>query len=260
MPTRQFVGPANFLQPLKGPSISGPWCIWIATCESAGPVNYSDCSKSSGAEADNLGAERTTQGPACALVKHPRGLEGGYGVLSGSCAVARAALRSSFKAAGPEVTSRIAIDEPATKTTENGLGNRTSLLIAATGCHPTQPFYFFEDGDLSHYVDKATQIDYPDALHDTAGGRREHRAAADVGECQAQGILGSEVGTVRQNRAGQQQGDAVVGRPIFGVGLPAAARKRAKPPTPSRPIPTPAAASTIRRSWRPRRSRAPSML
>jgi outer membrane protein TolC len=39
----------------------------------------------------------------------------------------------------------------------------TSLLILLTGCHPQQPFYLFEDGDLSHYVDKATQIEYPDA-------------------------------------------------------------------------------------------------
>ncbi|MFV2065432.1 MAG: TolC family protein [Pirellulales bacterium] len=31
------------------------------------------------------------------------------------------------------------------------------------GCHPTQPFYFFEDGDLSHYLDVATEIEYPDA-------------------------------------------------------------------------------------------------
>ena len=39
----------------------------------------------------------------------------------------------------------------------------TSFLILLTGCHPQQPFYLFEDGDLSHYVDKATQIEYPDA-------------------------------------------------------------------------------------------------
>lgn len=31
-----------------------------------------------------------------------------------------------------------------------------------TGCHPTQPFFFFEDGDLSHYMDVATDIEYPD--------------------------------------------------------------------------------------------------
>ncbi len=39
----------------------------------------------------------------------------------------------------------------------------TCLLIATTGCHPTQPFYFHDDGDLSHYVAKATKIEYPDA-------------------------------------------------------------------------------------------------
>ncbi|MGL4513306.1 MAG: TolC family protein [Lacipirellulaceae bacterium] len=41
-----------------------------------------------------------------------------------------------------------------------------SLVLAAavfsSGCAPTQPFYFLEDGDLSHYVDVATQIEYPD--------------------------------------------------------------------------------------------------
>lgn len=36
-------------------------------------------------------------------------------------------------------------------------------LVAATGCHPTQPFYLKEDGDLSHYLGKATQLEIPDA-------------------------------------------------------------------------------------------------
>lgn len=35
-------------------------------------------------------------------------------------------------------------------------------VTALSGCAPTQPFYFMEDGDLSHYVDVATQIEYPD--------------------------------------------------------------------------------------------------
>lgn len=35
-------------------------------------------------------------------------------------------------------------------------------VIIATGCRPQQPFYFHEDGDLSHYLDVATEIDYPD--------------------------------------------------------------------------------------------------
>ncbi|MEM1303477.1 MAG: TolC family protein, partial [Planctomycetota bacterium] len=32
----------------------------------------------------------------------------------------------------------------------------------ATGCTPTQPFFFHEDGDLSHYLHVATEIEYPD--------------------------------------------------------------------------------------------------
>lgn len=38
------------------------------------------------------------------------------------------------------------------------------FLMASTGCVPTQPFYLHEDGDLSHYLDKATQTETPD-LH-----------------------------------------------------------------------------------------------
>jgi outer membrane protein TolC len=38
------------------------------------------------------------------------------------------------------------------------------LLTISTlaGCRPSQPFYFFEDGDLSHYQDRATQIELAD--------------------------------------------------------------------------------------------------
>lgn len=40
------------------------------------------------------------------------------------------------------------------------------ILITMTtlfsGCHPTQPFYFHNDGDLSHYIDRATNIEHPD--------------------------------------------------------------------------------------------------
>lgn len=39
------------------------------------------------------------------------------------------------------------------------------LPILAIGCRPQQPFYFHEDGDLSHYVGVATNIDYPDAVN-----------------------------------------------------------------------------------------------
>lgn len=43
---------------------------------------------------------------------------------------------------------------------------RVVLLVAvgpiAGGCMPSRPFYFFEDGDLSHYKGVATEIEYPD--------------------------------------------------------------------------------------------------
>lgn len=37
-----------------------------------------------------------------------------------------------------------------------------TLFATATGCHPTQPFYLHEDGDLSHYVATATELENPD--------------------------------------------------------------------------------------------------
>ena len=46
------------------------------------------------------------------------------------------------------------------------LRTATSLLLCGltlcSGCTPIQPFYFKEDGDLSHYMDIATNIEYPD--------------------------------------------------------------------------------------------------
>lgn len=37
-----------------------------------------------------------------------------------------------------------------------------ALVLTLAGCRPQQPFYFHEDGDLSHYVGVATEIEYPD--------------------------------------------------------------------------------------------------
>jgi outer membrane protein TolC len=39
----------------------------------------------------------------------------------------------------------------------------SAALAVLAGCHPQQPFYFGEDGDLSHYLGVATDIEYPDA-------------------------------------------------------------------------------------------------
>jgi outer membrane protein TolC len=39
-------------------------------------------------------------------------------------------------------------------------------ITVSTGCHPTQPFYLRETGDLSHYLDKATKVEHPDVTTD----------------------------------------------------------------------------------------------
>jgi outer membrane protein TolC len=39
----------------------------------------------------------------------------------------------------------------------------TALSTFVTGCAPSRPFYFFDDGDLSHYKNVATEIEYPDS-------------------------------------------------------------------------------------------------
>ena len=40
------------------------------------------------------------------------------------------------------------------------------VAIVVSGCAPRQPFYFFEDGDLSHYVGAVQKIEYPDTCQD----------------------------------------------------------------------------------------------
>ncbi|MCY2993842.1 MAG: TolC family protein [Planctomycetota bacterium] len=52
------------------------------------------------------------------------------------------------------------------------------LLIAltvCTGCHPTQPFFASQDNDLSHYLDKATQSEYPDVDTATLADAKESK-------------------------------------------------------------------------------------
>jgi outer membrane protein TolC len=39
---------------------------------------------------------------------------------------------------------------------------RVLVLVATAGCVPTQPFYLHEDGDLSHYINKAVEAEHPD--------------------------------------------------------------------------------------------------
>jgi len=44
-----------------------------------------------------------------------------------------------------------------------------AVLIGLTGCHPQQPLYLFNDGDLSHYKDMATEIEFPDVELESLG-------------------------------------------------------------------------------------------
>ncbi len=49
-------------------------------------------------------------------------------------------------------------------------------ITVLTGCHPTRPFYFHDDGDLSHYLDKATSIEFPDVHTTSLAETTESRA------------------------------------------------------------------------------------
>jgi hypothetical protein len=49
-------------------------------------------------------------------------------------------------------------------------------MMVFTGCHPTQPFYFHSDGDLSHYLDRATEVEYPDVYTATLPDVEHSRA------------------------------------------------------------------------------------
>jgi outer membrane protein TolC len=44
-----------------------------------------------------------------------------------------------------------------------------TALVVFAGCRPQQPFYFFEDGDLSHYKGVATEIEFPDVQSESLG-------------------------------------------------------------------------------------------
>ena len=101
-----------------------------------------------------------------------------------------------------------------------------------TGCHPQQPFYLFEDGDLSHYVDKATQIEYPDAQTTSLADVENAAPPLTIENADSQGILERHAGRLREDRAGQQQGHAVAGRPLCEQRATRSVRRSAKRPTP----------------------------
>ena len=42
------------------------------------------------------------------------------------------------------------------------IATTTLFLLALTGCHPQQPVFLNERGDLTHYIDRALEVSYPD--------------------------------------------------------------------------------------------------
>ncbi|MEL6899145.1 MAG: transporter, partial [Planctomycetota bacterium] len=50
------------------------------------------------------------------------------------------------------------------------------VLLLATGCAPTQPFFLNESPQLRHYLDQATAVEYPDVHVDSLPGTRQNLA------------------------------------------------------------------------------------
>ena len=72
--------------------------------------------------------------------------------------------------------------------------------------HATQPFFFKEDGDLSHYMDVATDIEYPD-VNDGADRRSRRRpGAADARQRRKLRDLGPHARRGHAHHAGEQPG------------------------------------------------------
>jgi outer membrane protein TolC len=100
-------------------------------------------------------------------------------------------------------------------------------LLLQCGCHPTQPYFLNEDGDLSHLLDTATEIDYPDVdtqvLPDAAEAMSPHSVInsdepdywdLSLQEAVSISLSNSKViRTIAQVRQTRQVGQGVAGPP-----------------------------------------------
>jgi outer membrane protein TolC len=97
-----------------------------------------------------------------------------------------------------------------------------------TGCVPTQPFYLHEDGDLSHYIDHATQVEHPDLHTDILTETTESQRPLSVShpefkefwdltleECVAIALLNSK--TIRGGQAARLQNGQIFAGTQEGV-------------------------------------------
>lgn len=57
-------------------------------------------------------------------------------------------------------------------------------LTIFTGCHPQQPFYFHEDGDLSHYLNEVTQIEYADVETEPLADASQSQAPLTISDAE----------------------------------------------------------------------------
>ena len=54
-------------------------------------------------------------------------------------------------------------------------------ILLATGCAPTQPFFFHETPDLQYYLNTATKIEYPDVCVDSLAETTEAARPLSMG-------------------------------------------------------------------------------
>ena len=106
----------------------------------------------------------------------------------------------------------------------------TSLLIASTGCHPQQPFYLHEDGDLSHYIDVATEIEYPDVCTSTLEEVTQSVPPLTLDNLNVRQVLGSDARGRNPLGNGKRESHAVAGWPVrqLGIQQPGADRRSAR--------------------------------
>ncbi|HWC90143.1 MAG TPA: TolC family protein [Pirellulales bacterium] len=63
-----------------------------------------------------------------------------------------------------------------------------SVIVSLSGCTPTQPFYFMDDKDLSHYKGVATQIETPDVDSDRINEVQDAQPPLTVANAEAREI------------------------------------------------------------------------
>ena len=88
-----------------------------------------------------------------------------------------------------------------------------SASLLAPGCAPQQPFYCREDGDLSHYLDVATEIEYPDVEEPSLNEVTSTLPPLTLKNTENYEMWDLSLRGSGADHAVQQPGDAATGRP-----------------------------------------------